>query len=89
MCNISATEDEIILCSLAEEKIATGKKLISALDEFKQICGIIKIQKKITSEIIYLQKVSRACICDSFSPKSLNNSGLMTTGNIIEELKTQ
>lgn len=58
MCDSSATEDEITLYSLAEEKIASGEKLISALDEFKQIGGINKIQKKITSEIIFLQKVS-------------------------------
>lgn len=63
MSDSSATKDEINLYSLAEEKIATGEKLISALDEFGQISGVNKIQKKITSEIIYLQKVS-IHLCD-------------------------
>lgn len=63
MSDSSATEDEITLYPLAEEKIATGEKLISALDEFGQISGVDKIQKKITSEIIYLKKVS-IHLCD-------------------------
>lgn len=62
MCGLSATEDEFFfstLYSLAAEKIATGEKFILALDEVEQIIGgVTKIQKKITSEIIHLQKVS-------------------------------
>lgn len=89
MCDSSIIEDEITLYSLAEEKIETGEKLISALDEFKQISGVNKIQKKITSEIIYLQKVSKhLCLVVKISGE-FDQIRVDLTGNSIEKLENQ
>lgn len=89
MCESSATADEITLYSLAEEKIATGEKFISDLDEFKQISGVNKIQKKITSEIIYLQNVS----AQSSTELQRTSTNLVryhnTTGNSIKKLENK
>lgn len=79
MCDSSATADEITVYSLAEEKIASGEKFISDLDEFKQISGVNKIQKKIASEIIYLQTVSaHICYLKYRIPKNFNKYGSIT-----------
>lgn len=89
MCDSSASEDEITLYSLAEEKIATGEKLILTLDEFKQISGVNKIQKKITSEIIYLQKVSKHLrfVLQIFN--KFQHIWFVFTGNSIKKLENQ
>lgn len=50
--------DEASLYLLGEDKIKNGKQLIVQLDKLSNINGKTKIQKKISSEVISLEKVS-------------------------------
>lgn len=46
------------LVDRAKEKIELGYELISQLEEFRQINGVDKIQRKISQEVKFLQKVN-------------------------------
>lgn len=49
--------EEDTLVKLAEDKIELGKGLIEKLQEFQQIDGVPKVQRKIQQEIKFLEKV--------------------------------
>lgn len=53
----SKGDDEVDVYALGREKIATGEQLLKRLDAFKQIDGVSKIKRKISSEIASLQRV--------------------------------
>lgn len=44
---------------IGEEKIRIGNDLIDQLNQFKNIPGILKIQKKISAEVSILRHVSK------------------------------
>ena len=46
------------LVDRANEKIELGYELISQLEEYRQINGVDKIQRKISQEVKFLQKVN-------------------------------
>lgn len=46
------------LKKLGEDKIKLGKELIERLNVFKEIPGIIRIQRKISTEVSSLQNVN-------------------------------
>lgn len=50
--------DEEELKSLCDEKIAIGKTLNEKLNVYKNVPGVLKIQKKITAEMSSLQNVT-------------------------------
>lgn len=47
------------LIALAEEKVQLGKELIERLQELQHIDGVQKVQRKITQEIKFLEKIVR------------------------------
>lgn len=51
-----------VLVQLGEQKIRIGKELIEKLNVFQHIPGVPKIQRKINTEILSLQKVMRLYI---------------------------
>lgn len=56
--DLSEDSDEIKLNSLAEIKIAKGHQLIFDLNQLDPISGTKRLQKRITAEINFLQKVT-------------------------------
>ena len=48
------------LLEKAEEKLILGNDLIKQLDDYNEIPGVQKVQRKIYQEIKFLQKVRRA-----------------------------
>lgn len=55
----SKSAEEIDVYALGVEKIATGKELLAKLDTFRRTDGVAKIQRKISSEILSLEKVGK------------------------------
>lgn len=50
---------DIHIDQLGEEKIRIGNDLIEQLNQFKNIQGIVKIQKKISAEVSILRHVRK------------------------------
>lgn len=47
------------LCATVDNKIALGENLKKKLDLFRDIDGAVKIQRKISQELKFLEKVNR------------------------------
>lgn len=60
--NITQDSDLGDLYATVDKKIALGENLKKKLDLFRDIDGALKIQRKISQELKFLEKVNKNCI---------------------------